>query len=713
MGEIMVDVLLDSRESIGVFKGFKEGGMEFHADLAIPYSGNLNNVPMHGRFILIQLENEEEAILGRITSISSDGKLAYGAGEDYNLRAAKDKRPIPEDIKEDYLKYKVDIRILGGVKLKDKKIIFVPSFRRIPHVGSPIFFPSNDVLLELARSNSEGTPIGLLALGEYIFAGNNAREHGQDESWMQICDPEVLIKFDVNNLISRRSFVFARAGFGKSNLNKLLFSSLYRNTPTTPKRNGKKVPVGTIIFDRDGEYFWPDDKGRPGLCDVEWLKDNLVVFTSREAPSEYYGSFTASQIKLDIRQLSPSTVVTLSISPDRQDQQNIKKLKSMGIGNWSKLVDLIYRDRNNASAEEIGNLLHINDGKSPESNPEIVAARSNMTSIVSSLHSPASRLLEMLHQALRDGKLCIFDVSQVGGDQALIMCGIILKYIFKINQDEFTKSEPKSIPTIAVIEEAQSVLSAGNTTTEPFISWVKEGRKYDLGSLMVTQQPGSIPTDILSQGDNWFVFHLLSDKDLYDVKRANAHFSNDILSSLLNEPIVGQGVFWSSVNLKDEGMKPYPIPIRILPFEKMISRKDVNNDMKAIDTYASLMRKRFDVISESSEMNVDNSQSVIEEEVDFMRTTIREIAGILKIDLDLEQRMRDSERGIPWGYISGDKIKSLIPDTIPNPEDYAFRISHDVIVEMWGEENVGWKSSNHDTQKSPNVKFVKKLSDDS
>jgi len=55
----------------------------------------------------------------------------------------------------------------------------------------------------------------------------------------------------------------------------------------------------------------------------------------------------------------------------------------------------------------------------------------------------------------------------------------------------------------------------------------------------VTQQPGSIPAELLSQGDNFFVFHLLSAGDLLALKRANAHFSDDLLATLLNEPLVG------------------------------------------------------------------------------------------------------------------------------------------------------------------------------
>jgi predicted RNA methylase len=118
---------------------------------------------------------------------------------------------------------------------------------------------------------------------------------------LQIQDPAVLPRFDIQQLKSRRSFVFARAGFGKSNLVKLLFANLYGGAegPVTEKRGGRKVPVGTIVFDPDGEYYWPDDKGRPGLCDVPQLQDRLAVFTYKEGDSDFYRSFVVDKVKLD------------------------------------------------------------------------------------------------------------------------------------------------------------------------------------------------------------------------------------------------------------------------------------------------------------------------------------------------------------------------------------------------------------------------------
>ncbi len=134
----------------------------------------------------------------------------------------------------------------------------------------------------------------------------------------------------------------------------------------------------------------------------------------------------------------------------------------------------------------------------------MVAARANMTTIVRMLHDPSSQMMDMLLAALREGRICVIDVSQMRGTPALVLSGLILRRIFDHNQEEFTKAQPETIPVIAVVEEAQAVLgSTGSSGEGPYVSWVKEGRKYDLGAVLITQQPGSISGEILSQGDNW------------------------------------------------------------------------------------------------------------------------------------------------------------------------------------------------------------------
>lgn len=52
---------------------------------------------------------------------------------------------------------------------------------------------------------------------------------------------------------------------------------------------------------------------------------------------------------------------------------------------------------------------------------EATAARSNMTAIVRMLHDPKSRMLDLLMLALKEGKLCVVDISQMRGKQSLIL----------------------------------------------------------------------------------------------------------------------------------------------------------------------------------------------------------------------------------------------------------------------------------------------------
>lgn len=688
--------LFEKDNIVGVFRGFKQGGLEFHAEIILPYKNSFQTAPMHGQFVLIQLESEDEGVLGRIASISAEGRLTSSSGEDYGIRAVAEDRAIPEDLREQYLKYCVEIRVLGVIRANNGEVIFAASHRRLPHVGSKVAFLSDELLREVAGHNLDGVDIGFLALGEFIFCGNDPR--CKVEKWMRPKNPSIVPRFQISNLVSRRSFVFARAGFGKSNLNKLLFSSLYKTTPTVEKRGGKQVPVGTLIFDPDGEYYWPDDKGRPGLCDVPELEDKVVVFTSKKSQSQFYQSFVASSIRFDIRRLKASDVISIAIPPEKQDQQNVRKLKGLNDENWRRMVDEVYKNGNMSEPTIIKELLHLEEDQTAE----MVAARANMTTIVKMLHDPSSQMLDMLLNALKDGKLCVIDISQLRGESSLVLSGMILQRIFDYNQQQFTEANPTTIPTIAVIEEAQSVL--GNYgATSPYVSWVKEGRKYDLGAVLITQQPGSIDGQILSQGDNWFVFHLLSAADLQSLKRANAHFSDDILSALLNEPIVGNGVFWSSASGKS-----YPIPIRILSFEELYKSKDPNYNMGEGKTYAMILKERFgaavqkitdsgkvgiETISKSANLESPDTQIVDETGIDYYESY--SAAAIRSFKNDFGYITALTNKGKTWKDVAM-HLKNGLPDIIDAKErdDIAYNLVRRAMDETFGHDK--WKTEKRD-----------------
>jgi hypothetical protein len=300
-------------------------------------------------------------------------------------------------------------------------------------------------------------------------------------------------------------------------------------------------------------------------------------------------------------------------------------------------------------------------------------------------------MLDMLMRALEDGKLCILDVSQLRGGPSLVLSGLILRTIFDHNQQEFTKAHPRTIPTIAVVEEAQSVLNEKASAAAPYIEWVKEGRKYRLGALLITQQPGSIPIELLSQGDNWFIFHLLSADDLGNVRRANAHFSNDILSSLLNEPIPGQGVFWSSVRDGSGSETIFPRPLRVLSFGLLYRPIDQQRTAAAVETYASHLRSALEPCGGKAPATAAEVKADLDPIVKVDDPLRRYQENAIKALAENPEFLNELAKGIPWGKIVG-LLSDALPKTMHNRADVAYHLVKPALDRIVGAQDEKWKT---------------------
>ncbi|HWQ39373.1 MAG TPA: hypothetical protein VNM24_12335, partial [Burkholderiales bacterium] len=380
------------------------------------------------------------------------------------------------------------------------------------------------------------------------------------------------------------------------------------------------------------------------------------------------------------------------------EQQNVRKLRGLSQERWESLVNLIDANGNATPLEDICPLLDL-DPQRQEA--EALAARGNMTAIVRMLHDKSSQLMDMLLHALSEGKLCVIDVSQMRGAQSLVLSGLILRRIFDRNQKEFTAADPKTIPTIAVVEEAQSVLNEAASASEPYIAWVKEGRKYDLGALLITQQPGSIPVEILSQGDNWFIFHLLSAADLTALKKANAHFSEDLLSSLLNEPIPGQGVFWSSV-----GGKPYPVSLRAQSFERLFALRDPNYNGAAGNTYATRLRAVFtDAPAPALVSPQPDRPQEGEAPVDVKALIEDRAIEALARDTNMMSKLQSAD-GVAWGALKAFLLNQL-PDQLDDRDTIAYYLVRKALDRLIGPQNQAWESYRHPTR---NTTYVRRKS---
>lgn len=147
------------------------------------------------------------------------------------------------------------------------------------------------------------------------------------------------------------------------------------------------------------------------LCDVSHLRDGVVVFTNRQPPNPYYESWKVGGVKLDIRDLRPRDVIGIAVAPERQEQQNVLKLKSLTDANWRTLVDLMETKGLQATDTEIGQCLGYQGPQRQTAAAEIGAARSNMFGVVRLLHDADSPLLGGAIQALQAGLIVVVDIS--------------------------------------------------------------------------------------------------------------------------------------------------------------------------------------------------------------------------------------------------------------------------------------------------------------
>jgi uncharacterized protein len=195
--------------------------------------------------------------------------------------------------------------------------------------------------------------------------------------------------------------------------------------------------------------------------------------------------------------------------------------------------------------------------------------------------------------------------------------------------------------------------------------------------------------------------------DLQSVKKANAHFGDDLLSSLLNEPIQGQGLAWSSASKKS-----YPIPFRVGSFDARHSVKDENRTKGAVETYASKLRSQVgrtvqqleQTARATADVNEPAGENLFEDEgmpagiADPAKGLVVEIVAQLRSH-DLGKQFLEDDDGAAWGAMNA-FIRERLPAHVPESErrDRAFALSQEVFDLLFGgPRKQAWETFKHGT----------------
>jgi hypothetical protein len=497
-------------------------GRDFHTVVYRLPHGELAKAPRIGDLVRIEDRDTDRQWLARVEGeahVSID--LREDEIRDAIARGQYLETELDEHEKAMYLGHDFTIRALGELT-KGNPPRFRPIVRNLPARGSRLNHLEAKSLRRFVTLDDKGPVVGYYAVGDEVY----------DQSPNQLP-----IRFDVRRFISRKTAIFGVSGFGKSNLMKDILAYLTVLTSEEPA-------VGKLVFDLDGEYAFGTEQGI-GLADIPAVRENLLVFTnSARSQDKKYSSVYAGPAKLNLQDIHPAKAVAILFPEWRQERVYVDLLRSTTMERWQEVIELVVEKGIDTPLQELAKKMGLDVERDRSSLEAMLRA---LDPLVRRSHEPTSTLMVEVYLALQLGTTVVVDLSQMRLGNAFNMMTLIVDDLFDRNQEAFVSGA--KVPEIVVfIEEAQNLLSRKQVNQDtPIVRLAKEGRKYNLGLTYVTQQPGAIAEEILSQTNNFFVMHLLAKGDIKALTDVNPHYESVVRDFIQTESLLGHAYIYSTV----------------------------------------------------------------------------------------------------------------------------------------------------------------------
>lgn len=208
---------------------------------------------------------------------------------------------------------------------------------------------------------------------------------------------------------------------------------------------------------------------------------------------------------------------------------------------------------------------------------EILQRDARMNFLVAPWDGQADYFPEVISQFIGEGEpIRIIDLSGVPNEVAAVASAVIARTLFNFKLWQ-TTSERESNPVLLVCEEAHRYVpnrgeAQYEAAQEAIRRIAKEGRKYGIGLMLVSQRPSEVEATVLSQCNSWVILRITNDSDRDHVRSIlpdSLAGLTKILSGLRRREaiVVGQAV-----------MLPSRILINVLQKEKMPRSHDIDFD---------------------------------------------------------------------------------------------------------------------------------------
>ena len=306
------------------------------------------------------------------------------------------------------------------------------------------------------------------------------------------------INIDGEKAITHHILIAATTGRGKSNLVKTV---LWKNLP--------QKYSGILILDPHDEYFL-DEKQQGMKKYPEWEK-YIEYYTPN---AKEYGE---KSLIIDIKQIKPihfRGIINLSDAQEQMLNLYYKKFKQ----DWIEKIlmeekinsnkELFQEATQNVIKRQLMRLLNIQvnekelnkyETETDEKQEKIIEIEIQYKGIFQK--DKGETIIQDICNSLEQGKKIIINTSTMDNKTELLVGSIITEKIFSRYKQYKLNRTINQKPVISIVlEEAPRVIGkdAISRGGNIFSTIAKEGRKFKIGLLAITQIPSEIPRDILA-----------------------------------------------------------------------------------------------------------------------------------------------------------------------------------------------------------------------
>lgn len=369
--------------------------------------------------------------------------------------------------------------------------------RQPPEPGTKVYL-CDDQTLRRVLNKRQPNEVGGATVGDLLLRERNA----------------VPITLDVKELVSTHMAILAGTGSGKSYTAGVLVEELLR-----PYNR-----AAVLIFDPHGEYGTLEAlRGHPAFEGEDGYRPRVKILQ----PSE---------VRIRISSLNYYDI--LALLPDMSDRQQSILNKAYG------LIQKNYSHTERWNVHDLIQAVYEADRVTDEDGNEKIGSSAAALEWKLDRLANSDYFHQVEHLCPKDlflpGQVTVLQMNEISQEEQQVICAAVLR---QSNQARMNTHKEKiqpddenylPYPVFILLEEAHRFAPAHEPSRCKAVirTILSEGRKFGLGVGLITQRPGKLDSDVLSQCMSQFIMRIVNPVDQDSLKYGVESAGRDLLQEL-------------------------------------------------------------------------------------------------------------------------------------------------------------------------------------